>query len=174
LDLVIAAVVGGFASVSTAFKDSIYRDAAQGFHEKHSLILLVFFWGTLAGVATGLLLMIKFMPRVRSILLRLRETNSQEPAGAQRLGVWLAVLAVASLFTALLFLAMMESYTNRVTTWSLTSLERLRAEFEPREYEQMRAAFFSVDNAQDFYAFHRVVVERAQRSHIKLHRFDPL
>ena len=41
--------------MSTAFKDSVYRAAAAGFHEKYSLTLITFIYGIITGAITSIL-----------------------------------------------------------------------------------------------------------------------
>lgn len=166
-------VVGLFAWVSTAFKDSIYREAAEGFHEKHSLTLITFIYGVIAGAITSILFIWPLRGWIKKKIRAKPEALEAIPEVTTR-KLFITAVLVLSILALGIFVTARESYVNRIATWSLTSIERLNSSVSPLEYAAFKATYFRVNDANDFYAFHARLKKAAQEKGVELREFDPL
>ena len=166
LELTVSGVVRLFAALSHTFKDFVYSEAARGFHEKHSLALLVFLLCFFAGVGSGILFSILWGPRGR-------EERKRRWSGLRR-HRYAAVVLAASVFIMTLFVAMRESYANWITTWTLASIESLGGGVSPAVQAELRADFYRMRQADDFYVLHRRLLGLAEELGLELRSFKPL
>jgi hypothetical protein len=162
-------IVALFGSISQAFKDRLYREAAQGFHEQHSLSLLLFIYGVLTGAITGSMMTVPLLAWLSKKREPHREVNQAGEATTLARMKFAAVLT--GLFT---FLAARASYINRVSTWSLTSIERVSASIDQSEYHRLRAMFYRVGSAKEYYDFYHALKKKAEEKAINLSEFEPL
>jgi MFS family permease len=161
------------SSVSVTFKDGLYSEAAEGFHEKHSLALITFIYGVIAGVATVALMVGPVWRRLRALKRERTEAPKVSPSAGRR-RLFVAIVGVFSIVALGMFVTARDAYINRVTTWSLTSIERLGGAISPKEYANLRSLFFRVDSTKDFYEFHSRLKAVSQTNNVALEEFDPL
>jgi hypothetical protein len=166
-------IVGLFAWMSTAFKDSVYREAAEGFHEKHSLALIMFVYGVIAGAITGIPIIWPLRGWIKKKIRAKAEALETTPEVTTR-QLFIAAVGILSIVALGMFVTARESYVNRIATWSLTSIERLNSSVSPSEYAVFKAIYYRINGANDFYAFHSLLKKAAHEKGVKLREFDPL
>jgi hypothetical protein len=162
-----------FSWVSSTFKDSVYREAAVGFHEKYSLTLVIFIYGVTSGV-----LFIKLNENLLRSWLRKNLKASKEmddiTTKSMMINFFIVAILTLSILSMGIFITARESYINRITTWSLTSIERLNTSVSASEYAELKTQFYRVNDANDFYAFHLNLKQAADQKGVKLRAFEPL
>lgn len=159
--------------MSATFKDGVYREAAEGFHEKHSLVVITFMYGVMAGTTAGLV----FIGPLRGWLMNKMQTKPKTLAptpDVTKQKLFLSGVGILGIVALGMFITARESYINRIATWSLTSIECLNASITPSEYATLKAKYYRVSNANDFYEFHSQLTKTAKEKGIGLREFDPL
>ena len=172
-DATVNLVIGGLASISTSFKDSIYEEAAQGFNERHSVLVLTLAIAGFAGLLSGAVSMAYFSRKKDAI--HQIERVSRVIGPGRGLGHPLLVGGVA--LSLLVFFAITNItalVSNNITTYSLNSIEILGAKISNETRLNLRSEFFSIKDAEDFYAFHEKLQQLSSETGLELRDFDPL
>lgn len=149
-NLCLALVVKLFAYSSDSFRDSIYLEAAKGFHEKHSLAVLTLTLALIAGVYTGILMMLAFYryERPKNTIRRFMKSEYEYVVFS-----FFAFVALTSI-VMIIFIAIHSSYSNKVTTNSLNSIEIVAPYLGIEETLQLRSQFYSIKTRRDYDAFY--------------------
>lgn len=162
-----SAVVGLFGSVSISFKNSIYREAARGFHERHALSLLTYILSGVGGLYTGFLV-VHLSRRSTKIGKAISSLLRSSKAS------FILLLFVLAILFATLITSMRENFVNQVTTYALNGIEILGSDITAEEQAKLRAEFFQIKDAEDFYSFHNRLQALAEVTGVPLDHFDPL
>jgi len=159
--------------ISSNFKDEVYVNASYGFNEEYSMktyFLLVF------GIIY-IILVVTYTTR-RTLKRYIDEKNEnittegiRSPTKKRLILLLLLFITATSL---MFFLQAQDLYSHRVTTWSLSSVERVRGKITEEEYKTLRSKFFLVDSAKDYYEFYDELLQLAKENNIKLRPFNPL
>lgn len=161
LEAIGSALVSGIGSVFSTYRDSIYSEAAQGFHEQHSLTLLGVLLFGMSGIFAGFWFAIYFGEKDG-----FREASPSFVRVLRRhqfIGVFaLAMLVMTSILT-------LRAHTvNQVTAWSLNSIEILAPFVGPESRLVLRSKFFSVKSLAEYRKFHEELLTLAEKNHITL------
>jgi len=166
-DAVGGAIISVYGYFSVSFTNSIYNDAAQGFHEGTSLkvfTLVVFFVMTFCVFLTWYTLLRRIKPT----------TPDSRVKPIENIDYYMICIFFYAIVAILLFSQIKRTYENRITTWSLNSVERLGGDIPLETQSSLRSQFFRIDDANDFYKFYDKVTELAAENNIELRKFDPL
>lgn len=168
LDWLTRQTVGAFAWGHSSYRDSIYENAARGFHEAHSLALYTTFIGLL--------------PIAYLFLLR-RHPTERQPEGARsplrefirsRSGYWLIFALTMAIFVGAAFSALRLRHINETITYSLSTFEIVRPYVGELQYTKYRSRFFAMRNAREFDEVHSELVAIAKANNIRLPDYTPL
>jgi hypothetical protein len=153
--------------LSMTFRDSIYSAAAsEAFRNRareHLELSMVF-------VAVGALIFLVYIRHRGFTILREALSDIADSPGWRRT---YTVLLSALVVGVIIGLAR-GTYQSRIQSWSLRSIEILGGSTTVEETRKLRAKFFSVESAADFYAFVEAVRAIEQRTGVKLPDFEPL
>lgn len=167
LDWVVGSVVRAIAAVSSGFSDYVYREAAKGFHEKPSLVLLSFVLVGAASYFSGA--WFGMWTAEREERLRMAPSRLRSALTHRLMGFVLSALAIM-----VLILLMQASYSNRIATYSLNSIEILGASVTNATRLELRSQFFSMRRAEDFAKLNERLTSLAVQADVQLPDFDPL
>jgi hypothetical protein len=168
LDWLTRQTIGAFAWGHTSYRDSIYENAAKGFHEVHSLALYMTFLGLLP---------------IAYLFLLQRHPTERRPEGTQspmrefirsRKGYWFIFALTMAVFVAVTFSALRLRHINETITYSLSTFEIVRPYVGEREYTKYRSRFFAIRTASEFDALHAEVVAVAKTNNVRLPDYTPL
>ena len=164
-------IIRSLSSISVTFKNAIYAEAAQGFHEGPScdtLSLLLFLWLFI----------------IVSVFLALCFFES--PSFAKRVGTFTERIApskhrlVISYIEVLIVITIVwgvttnTKYINKITTKSLNSIEVIAPFIEQKEYLSLKSDFLRIKNADDYENFYRKMAELGRKHEVELSLFEPL
>jgi len=154
------AIVKLFSLVSASFTNTIYSEAAKGFHEEHSLTLLLFLMIIMCVMALSLLVLLK-------ILKNSDKTDKVKNTIDKffRLKPNFVVLLFIALLNIILlaFISIQMSYVNKVTTNSLNSISIVAPHIGIQQTLELRSMFHSIETSDDYKDFYKKLktVEKA-------------
>ncbi len=170
-------VIQSLSFISGTFKDSIYREAAKGFHEAPSLETFTLCSALMTGVmvASAFALYALYTRKFkRSTSGKLsKEELSKIRRNTKRYCVigWILVLVIICIYLPTCFKLL---YVGRITTQSLNSIDIIAPFIEQKEYLSLKSDFLRIKNAEDYEAFHRKMVELSDKHEIELSLIKPL
>ena len=172
-NMLIDGIVKLFSLVSVSFTNSIYYEAAKGFHEQHSLMLLMFFLGMTCGVYLGLLVgIIKVRRRDEDEADTLKDTiYSFFRSNRNFIGFSFIVLIILILFV---FTSIQMSYVNKVTTNSLNSISIVAPHIGIQQTLELRSMFHSIQTSDDYKDFYEKMKKLEETFKLKLPVSAPL
>lgn len=168
LDWLTKVSVGAFAWGHTSYRDSIYANAAKGFHEAHSLALYTVVLGLLP---LAYLLLLRRHPTER---LPPGSTTSTREFVRSRKGYWFIAALTAVVFVMVSFSALRLRHINETITYSLATFEIVRPYVGEDRYKQYRSRYFSMKTASEFDAIHSEIRQIAQDQKLQLPEYEPL
>lgn len=168
LDWLTKVSIGAFAWGLSSYRDSIYSNAAKGFHEAHSLALYTLILGLL--------------PLAYFFLLQHHPTRRRQPGSTtptrefirSRRGYWFIVLLTAVIFVTVMFSSLRLRHINETITYSLATFEIVRPYVGEDRYVQYRSRYFSMRTATEFEAIHSEIVQVAREKKLRLPEYQPL
>lgn len=168
LDWLARKTVGALAWGHMSYRDSIYENAAKGFHESHSLALYT--------------LVIGLLPIAYWMILNLhpteRETKNQNSAARSfvrsRKGYWVLFAATLVVFFNVMFSTLRLRHINETITYSLAAFEIVRPYVGEEQYLKYRSRYFSMRSAAEFDSIHNEVAQIADKYRLKLPDYKPL
>ncbi len=168
LDWLSRITVGAFAWGHTSYRDSIYENAAKGFHEAHSLAVYT--------LALGILPMFYLFALQRHPTAR---GTAAAPSKFRefirsRKGYWLVVVLTMIVFVAVNFSALRLRHINETITYSLATFEIVRPYVGEDQYVRYRSRYFALRTAAEFEALHREVQAVAMARGVQLPDYQPL
>lgn len=141
--------IQGINFIVNSYKDDIYLEASQGFHEASSLSLYMFILMLPFFVVTWV---ISFRTGYKRADTHYKnKPPSSEPSTASP---WLMFYLLAIFIAVILFTKANEkAYINSVITYVEVSLDRLKPYMKEKEIIGLRAEFREVTNANEYYEF---------------------
>jgi integral membrane sensor domain MASE1 len=159
--------VGAISWIITSYKDSIYLNAAKGFHEAHSLALYV--------------LVLSLLPIFYLMLLRRhpakkadKEQDSIRDFVRSKKGYWFIYALTFIVIAQVLFSALRLRHVNETITYSLASFEIIRPYVGEDKYLLYRSRYFSMRSANDFYVLQEEISVIAKTYNLPLPVYEPL
>lgn len=157
------------SSIFKSYKDGIYETASLGFHETHSLQLLLF---------VNILLPIAYI----RLLQRHPENRKEEGEIDKKIGSFikgrygytLIKILTLSVMISCLIIASKLSYTNRVVTYSTRSLDIVKPYIPESEYDTLVSYYYQVRNADDYSHFNEKIKKIAKDNSLRLPENAPL
>jgi len=156
------------AAVSPTFRDAIYREATKGFNLMHSaasftiLALTVVAIGYVSLWSANYLLK-KFSPEEQTLTLFQFAKHH----------ILFNAVAVMIILGSLL-VNMQISYSQRVMTYSMNSIEVLAPEIPADTRLRLRLDFFCIRNADDFYLLNEKLHKLSEATGTQLPTFKPV
>ena len=156
------------AAVSPTFRDAIYREATKGFNLMHSaasftiLALTVVAIGYVSLWSANYLLK-KFSPEEQTLTLFQFAKHH----------ILFNAVAVMIILGSLL-VNMQISYSQRVMTYSMNSIEVLAPEIPSATRLRLRLDFFCIRNADDFYLLNEKLHKLSEATGTQLPTFKPV
>lgn len=161
------AIINLISSISISYKNSIYSNAANGFHEKHSLTLLIWFLFAIVGLYCGMFL--------RMLIKKDKKVEkSTFDAFMSKSFFYIFAFLTLIVISMAAFMGIKENYTNKITTWSLRSIEILSFNISNETYCELKSSFYKIENAKDFYDFYEKLQTISGKYNVKIPQFDPL
>jgi len=166
LDWLTRSTIGLYASVAGTYRDSIYENAAKGFHEQHSLAMYTFVIGML--------------PFLYYLLLRRHPTETRGPNEPVRVfmrsrkGYWVILALTIAVFFSTSFSSLKIRHINETITFSLASIEIVRPLVGEQKYIDLRSRYFSMRSSKDFHSIYDELVKAAKEGQLKLPDYEPL
>lgn len=154
------------------YKDSIYKEASNGFHEFYSLQLWI------------LILML-----IPLLYIRLLQTHPENKKRKIELssshtpfklfiisnkGYWSIYSLTLIIIVLIVFNTLRHNYINQTTTYAMTSMEILKPYITENEYLLLRSEYYSMSNALDFEKFYLKLNVLSKKNNLNLHEFKPL
>lgn len=151
------------------YKDGIYETASLGFHESYSLI-----W---------IMLVISLMPLMYIQILRKHPVSGEKRKKVDNktadfiisnngykfiLALTLTVLVLS------IFIVSKVSYTNRVITYSIRSLDVVKPFVGDKKHALLLSQFYQVRDTDDYDAFHDLIKTIARENELRLPENEPL
>ena len=163
----IIGVVTLFTHFSGSIADNIYIDAAKGFHEAHALSVLNIILGMLIGIYIAL---------IAIMILSRFDSPKESLVRFVRSKYEFYVLFIFMLvpITMCSFLAFYSSYSNKVTTGALTSIEIAAPHVGVNEALQLKSQFHQIKSRKDYSVFYSHLKAVESKYGIKLLLADPL
>ena len=152
------------------YKDSLYKEASNGFHEFYSLQIWIL----------ALLLLPILYVRVLQIHPANKSRNEQKKTISFKIFInskkgYLSIYAVTLvMIVIIIFSTFRYRYINDTVTYSLTSLEIIAPYISKKESLLLRSQYFSITNTKDFMIFNEKVQSIAKENKLNLHTFKPL
>ena len=168
LDWLTRQTVGVLAWGHASYRDSIYENAAKGFHEVHSLGLYTTF--------------LSLLPIAYLVLLQRHPTERRPERNhslvhefiRSRKGYWFIFVLTMAVFFAVAFIALRLRHINETVTYSLSTFEIVRPYVGELQYTKYRSRFFATRTAAEFDELHAEVVAVAKANNIRLPNYTPL
>jgi hypothetical protein len=166
LDWLTRATIGLYASAFSTYQDSIYANAAKGFHEAHSLAVYT--------------LIIGILPLLYYILLRRHPTAVRDPNDPVRIlirsrkGYLLIMLLTVAIAFGTIFTSLRIRHINETITFSLASIEIVRPFVGEQRYADLRSRYFAMRTTKDFRGIYEEVMAAAKDNHRQLPDYEPL
>ena len=161
-------VINSISRVVGTYKDSIYADAAKGFHEQSSLFVHI--------------LLVMLMPIAYLLLLLRHPTMRKKPQEKDLIrdlirsqkGFYFLCVVTLSLMVSFFIWQFRVMYINKVITFSFQSMNILAPKVPDVEMKALRAKYYLVENKDDYLAFHKQLLELSKEAEVKLPEFKPL
>lgn len=166
LDWLTRSTIGLYASAVGTYRDSIYANAAKGFHEEHSLVIHT--------------IVIGILPAIYYFLLVRHPTEISDPNEPARVfmrsrkGYWLILFLTVAVFFGTMFESLRIRHINETITFSLASIEIVRPHIGEERYVDLRSRYFAMRTTKDFRAIYEEVVDASKDSHRQLPDYEPL
>jgi predicted membrane-bound spermidine synthase len=160
-------IVRLFSYFSDSFKDSVYLEAAKGFHEKHSLAVLTLLLGMLTGLYVSSLM-------VRVIFRLERPKDAIRRVLNHKYEMYAFSFMVLSLVAMFIFMTIYSSYSNKITTRSLNSIEIVAPYVGTDEALQLRSQFHLMKTRTDYETFYRRMKAIGDKYTLQLPVSEPL
>lgn len=168
LDWLSRVTIGAFAWGHASYRDSIYSDAARGFHEAQSLALYTVFLGFLP------LLYFWILRRHPTEKRAARDTSVFREIIRSRKGFWLIFALTMVVFISVMFSTLRLRHINETITYSLATFEIVRPFVGEDQYLRYRSRYFSLRTAVEFDALHKEILAVAKVHDIRLPEYQPL
>ena len=156
------------AAVSPTFRDAIYREATKGFNLMHSAASFTILALTVVAIGYVSLwganyLLKKFSPEEQTLTLFQFAKHH----------ILFNAVAVMIILGSLL-VNMQISYSQRVMTYSMSSIEVLAPEIPADTRLRLRLDFFCIRNADDFYLLNEKLHKLSEATGTQLPTFKPV
>ena len=157
------------SSIFNSYKDGIYETASLGFHESYSLLLIMLF--------------VMLMPLAYLRLLRMhpievkRRRTSENKVGdfiVSEKGYKFIFGLTITVMILCVFIISKISYTNRVVTYSMRSIDIVKPYISNNEYDLLKSQFYQVRNTDDYTMFNDKVKRISNKHNLKLPENEPL
>ena len=153
----------------TSYKDSIYKEASNGFHELYSLEIYLILLAILP------FLYIKLLQKHPSN----KKMNSSEKSTFQvfllsRNGYFIYYGVTLSVIIFITFSVLRHNYINKTVTYSIKSMEIIKPYISNKKYLLLRSQYFLISNTIEFKEFNKKINDLAKENKLKLHIFKPL
>ena len=166
LDWLTKSTIGLYASVMLTYRDSIYENAAKGFHESNSLAVHT--------------IVIMLLPLLYFYVLQRHPTKTRDPNDPVRLfirsrrGYWLLFGLTIAVMFGTMFSALRLRHINETITYTLASFEIVRPSVGEAKYVELRSRYFAMRTAAEFQAIHEEVLAVAKQQGRILPAYEPL
>ncbi len=160
-------VVRLFTRFSGSLADGIYLTAAKGFHEAHSLSTLNFMMGMVTGVYIPFIVF-----RALSRFGNTRDVTAKFVRSKYEFPVFCFLVAVPIVMC--MFIALYSSYSNKVTTGALTSIEIVAPYVGLDEALRLKSQFHQIKSRRDYSVFYSRLKPAEAKYGITLGLTDPL
>ena len=159
--------IRGISTVSTSFKTYIYKEAAKGFHEEHSLTLLVLFLGVITGIYIALL--------ISRHILRLEKPREKIKAflGSHKEFVIFHFLVLVLIVTSFSMI-IQSTYSNKIAMKSLNSIEIVSPFVKEKDRRLLKSKFLRIKSCEDYIAFYNKMKSIADKYSLELPLHEPL
>lgn len=152
----------------TSYRDSIYENAAKGFHEAQSLALYTLI---LSLLPLAYLLILQRHPTERKPE---REKSTIREFLRSRKGYWLIFALTMAVFVQVTFSMLRLRHINETITYSLGTFEIVRPYVGEAQYTKYRSRFFATRTAAEFEALHAEIISVAKQHGLRLPDYEPL
>jgi hypothetical protein len=160
-------IVKVFAYFSDSFKNSIYEEAAKGFHEKYSLTVLMILLGMFIGIYIALL--------VSHFLLQFERPQDAVKRFMRSRYEFIAFSFMVLVFvTMCTFVSIHSAYANKITTRSLNSIYIVAPYVDNSEVLRLKSQFHQIKTAGDYKAFYFRLKDLGEKHKLALPLFEPL
>lgn len=161
-------VIRSLSSISGVFKNTIYVEAAKGFHEYPPISILFLIYGMV--IALAIVFIIRGYRRYKDPTLKEQPISPVE-VKSKYISTCFMILVLLCL---ILWSIVKIQYVNSITTRSLNSVDIIAPFIEQKEYLSLKSDFLRMKNAEDYEAFHRKMVELSDKHEVELPLFEPL
>jgi hypothetical protein len=163
----IVIIVKLFTYFSSSLTDSIYFEAAKGFHEKHALSLLLLITGMLTGVFVTLIAarLLLRIDRPKDVVVRFVRSKYEY-------FVFSFILLVPIVMS--MFIAFYSSYSNKVTTSSLNSIDIVAPYVGVDEALRLKSQFHQIKSRKDYVTFYSRMKDIGEKNKLVLPLTEPL
>lgn len=169
IDSLVSLSVEFLNSIFKSYKDGIYETASVGFHETYSMQLFLLFF---------LLMPLAYI----KLLKRHPENNKDKGDFDKKVGsflrgkngyVLLQILTI-SVMISCLFIVSGISYTNRIITYSIRSIDIVKPYISDAEYDKLISDYYQVRNTDDYSKFSVNIQKIAEEHALRLPENAPL
>ncbi len=155
-----------------SYKDSIYDNAAKGFHERSSLMLYVL---VLAICPILYLFPLGLIYAVKKSREKSKDSVYKIVQFVLSKKVYYSlIILIISIFIMFGISMSQILYTNNVITYSFRSIEILSPFLSNQEFKEIKAQYYSVKSAEDYYKFNSKLKKIAEENNIELPKFNAL
>jgi len=167
---IIDKIIRGISSVSTAFKDQIYRESSKGFHEEHSLYILMLIMGFIAAFYISLLI-VEYITRLE----KTKETKEKINyfIFSNKFFVLYHFMLII-LIIALFFQVIKATYSNKITMKSLNSIEIISPFISSKDSQLLKSEYLQIKKCMDYEIFYDKMKDLSEKHNIELPLFKPL
>ena len=161
-------VINSISRVVGTYKDSIYADAAKGFHEESAVFIHIV---VLMLPPLGYWFVLLSHPIMRK---KPEEKNRIRDFMRSRQGFYILFVVTLLIMLSFSISQLRVSYINKVVTFSVQSMNILAPKIPDVEMKTLRANYYQVETRDDYLAFHKQLLELAKEAEVKLPKFKPL
>lgn len=167
-DVVVNLLIELLDSIFTSYQDGIYESASLGFREEHSIFIASMIY-MFVPMSYYILLMRYYISRAK------RRNNSELKIFVHSKNVYkfLWVMTISAVIFSLLVVTK-KSYTNRVISYSLRSIDIVRPYISEKEHNLLLSQYYQIRSADDFEEFNQSVTELAELHSLRLPSRGPL
>ncbi len=163
--------------IFTSYKDGIYAKASLGVRESYLPILLsvsFLFIMIISHLSRSMIKGLLYIILDMIILNSDKKSNIREIAKDSFFSVklftpMLVIVMILSIFTVSTI-----SYTNRVVTYSIRSLDIVKPYMPENEHDKLTSQFYQVRNTDDYDNFNKKITNVAEKHSLRLPRNAPL
>ncbi len=170
IDKVMTLSINGINFFFITYKDSLYKEAANGFHEFYSLQMWILVLMTLPILYIRIL---QVHPANKVKNKRKQETSFKVFINSKK-GYWSIYAVTLVLMVTIIFSTLRYRYINDTITYSLTSLEIINPYISKKESMLLRSQYFSIRDTNEFMLFNEKLQNIAKENKLNLHTFRPL